>query len=236
MKRDRPSEQNNLFSHYQLRKKFTSKKNKVYLIRTVTTESESKDYVRKEMGSKLTKEAAFLLKLRERGVCVPELYQSGPDYLILEYLPGPTLLEIYCRLESEQADLSEVNPLFQGLSNWLLDFYRSYDYKFILGDINFRNFIVLEKNKIFGLDFEDCRKGAVEEDIGKLCAFGLTYRPVFTNWKLRVITLLFQDLTEKLSLDRELTRLKLKEELAEIGKRRRLSLSKIQLEDYLKNF
>ena len=87
-----------------------------------------------------------------------------------------------------------------------------------MGDVNFRNFIIREK--VYGIDLEECREGEIEEDIGSLCAYGLTYSPTFTPWKMIMIGTLFQILCSEFNLDKELVRKKIYQELLILARRR----------------
>ena len=71
--------------------------------------------------------------------------------------------------------------MLEQLAAWFVNCYRIlddfYGYSIALNDVNLRNFIAAER--IYGLDFEDCRAGTKVEDMGKFCAFALTLRSCF---------------------------------------------------------
>lgn len=211
---------------YEIVRQFKSKKNKVFLIKAVMSDNRMREFVLKEQKHNFQKETDILLKLKKGGVNVPSLCYSAPGYIILEYIPGPTLLDCLCRLEEKQAGLPGVIPIFIRLTYWLKEFYRlmERDGSIILGDQNYRNFILYNGETVYGVDFEDYRQGPVEEDIGRLCAFGLTYRPEFTEWKLKTYKFIFHYLVEALDLDFKLAGFYLKDELRSINKRRGLEL------------
>jgi len=210
---------------YQIIKQFQSKKNRVFLIRCFLADNLIKEYVLKEQPFKLKKEVDFLLKLTGKGINVPRVIYTGQNHFLMEYIPGPTLLKYVCQLEKNQMGLVETKPVFKSLASWLKEFYRTEDSSStILGDLNFRNFILFEGKFIYGIDFEDCRKGEREEDIGRLCAFGLTYHPEFTSWKLNTYRYLFHFLVEELKLDISRTEEYFQKELTAIKERRGLPL------------
>lgn len=88
-----------------------------------------------------------------------------------------------------------------------------------MGDVNFRNFIIREK--IYGLDLEECREGKIEEDIGSLCAFALTYSPSFTPWNIAMAKEMFRILSSELGLDKELLKQEIQREILAISIKRK---------------
>ncbi|HLV09290.1 MAG TPA: phosphotransferase [Halanaerobiales bacterium] len=216
---------------YQIIREFKSKKNRVFLIKsTVINEQDTKDswlncFILKEKDNDLRKELDFLKRLRKKDLKVPRLIYRGNKHLILEYIPGPTLLDCVCRLEEKQAGYQELKRLFRGLLYWLRDFYQL-EAGTILGDINFRNFIITEEKIVYGLDFEDCRKGPVEEDIGRFIAFGLSYRPEFSDWKLKTYSYLLRYFIQQLDLSPASVEHFYCEELYAIEERRGIDISK----------
>lgn len=215
--------QKHQIEEYQVIKQFNSKKNKVYLIKALVAPNLIKEYVFKEQPSKLKKETEILLRLRTKGVNVPEIIYIGQKHILMEYIPGQTLLEYICQLERENIGLIKIKIVFENLARWLNDFYLSASYSHnILGDLNFRNFILFGGKTVYGIDFEDCRQGYREEDIGRLCAFGLTYRPEFTGWKLKTYKFLFHFMVKELKLNPELTKEYFIKELNSIKERRGL--------------
>ena len=72
----------------------------------------------------------------------------------------------------------------------------------ILYDVNLRNFLLNHKG-IVKVDFEDCRRGTMEGDIGKMAAFILTYDPIFTDFKKDFAADMINEAILKLKIDKE---------------------------------
>src|SRR4030042_2924019 len=192
--------------------KLYSKKNDVYLIKVSYSCKSEKHYIYKEFkgedrSSRLKREIYFYEELccagaftflknpEKQKLNVPRLYYVGKSFLILEFLGRKNLLDYV--LEEENKEYIQIGKSYSkpGLSNYkpLLDAlgfitdFNNYmkaikNRSYTLCDMNFRNFILVSE-RIFRVDFEDCREGEVEEDAGKFIAFFLTYKPEFTLWK-----------------------------------------------------
>ena len=70
----------------------------------------------------------------------------------------------------------------------------------------------------------DCAPGYIEEDLGKLFAFILTYDPVFTDWKISRVKDLFKYLSDKYPADIDSIRSEMNKELIAIKDRRGLEI------------
>lgn len=208
--------------------KFYSKRNEVYLVKDIE-EPDGENHVLKVFKGRQKErrkriEENFLKDTGKSFLHVPELLLVGKDYLLMEYINGSTLLDILIR--NEKSGSSDDQPFYA-----VIDFI--YDYcqltlkltgqNHILKDINLRNFIYRE-NELYRIDFEDCAPGYIEEDIGKLFAFILTYDPVFTGWKILKIMNLFKYLSEKYSVPAGDIRAEMKRELISIEGRRGLEI------------
>lgn len=214
---------------YFIDKRYESKKNNVYLIKAYTYGSQEVHYVLKyyPVIHNMHKELEFLELLMDK-VAVPEVLFHGNRYLILEHLDGILLLDALFSHEGDSplTCFIKTDILLNEFVRWLRGFYStaktSSGCQIILGDVNFRNFIFNEK--IFGIDFEDCRAGYIEEDAGRICAFSLSYLPAFTEGKIEVTRKLLSMLIEALELDRGLAIKEIEKELYSISKRRKLSI------------
>ncbi|NLZ93601.1 MAG: hypothetical protein GX922_06275 [Firmicutes bacterium] len=174
----------------------------------------------------MSKEAQIIQALYAEGLAVPKIIAAGDGHLILEYLPGKNLLTWFEEQEKEaqQPAINEgITTVLEQLASWLADFYnimhRKYGYSIVLNDVNLRNFIVIEE-KIFGLDFEDCCAGTKEEDLGRLCAFILTYDPVFTFWKYQFVLAIKDIIVKKLNLSWDVVFEEIEKELQRMSQRR----------------
>lgn len=214
---------------YSVEKKFISRKNNVFLVKTSKPGEKEKYLVHKKYSrpGRMPGEIEMLCLLKGKGVPVPQIYNTGENYILLEYLEGPLFLDFFCWQESisgsESSSLKE--PAYQSiysLCRWFKDFYTASreitGRQLIMGDVNLRNFIIREK--IYGIDLEECREGKIEEDIGSLCAYALTYSPSFSSWKMAMTGELFQILTGELGLDKDLVKKEIQKELLVIAGRR----------------
>ena len=224
-----------------IKKQFNSKKNSVYWINTERERftGTGKQFVLKEYNhsqQSLEREADMLQKLKIRHVAVPHLFYAGHESIVIEYIEGPLLLDFICWQENVNGSNSSelAGPVYQAiysLCRWFKEFYSAArdvsGKQLIMGDVHFRNFIIREK--IYGVDFEECREGRIEEDIGRLCAFALTYTPAFTSWKIAMTGELFRILNLELDLEKEVTKREMQKELLAIAKRRTSSYEMVEL-------
>lgn len=217
-----------------IEKIFYSKKNNVYLVRTPSSRHVVKEY---NVHDRETREEQMFKTLEEKNVSIPELIYSCDNYIIMEYIDGSTLLDEFCKAEKSHSNIDE---LAHGFAGWLRSFYNgtkdAYGCQAIVGDVNFRNFII--KDRFYGIDFEDCRRGNIEEDAGRVCAFFICYEPAFTEWKKQMAGNLFKVLVRDLKLDPDYVKSEFKKELSMIEKRRKLyipeGIASHMLEKYLK--
>jgi tRNA A-37 threonylcarbamoyl transferase component Bud32 len=180
-------------TEYTCDKQFASKKNDVYLVSVVINETDKQYFVVKEYRDEteaMAKEAFLLDALYKKGVCVPKLYYSGKGYIVMEYINGAPLIDVLTDAEyytQQSIDYINLEGIAAHLVRWLDGFYKAAaditGTGTILWDINLRNFLV--GYRLYGIDFEEYREGAVEEDIGRLMAFAITYEPAFTEFKMR---------------------------------------------------
>jgi len=210
-------------------KKFYSKKNQVYLVKNADLEKQDEKFVIKiyKNAQDLTKELNILRALKENEVRVPKVLLAGEDYILLENIPGQTMTDYLEQIEKDGLPPDNAYWAADDLCEWLLGFYKAVqnitDEKVIMKDVNLRNFIVA-KDGIYGIDFEEVSAGYPEEDIGKICAFLLTYRPEFTPWKINVAKYIRDRAIEKLKINPNLVMNELNRELSAIKKRRKSTI------------
>ncbi len=162
--------------------RFHSKRNEVNLI-----SNHSKKFVLKKFYEEefLKMEVEILRGLQSLDI-VPQLLEVKPPYILSEYIEGELYLERFTRNEEQGINSQTmISELLHGLSI----FYGatlSANGQYIRNDINFRNFIY-DNSKVKMLDFEQCKLGEIEEDIGKIMAFALMYDPIRTPWKQKFI-------------------------------------------------
>ncbi|HHU77008.1 MAG TPA: hypothetical protein GXZ24_08990 [Firmicutes bacterium] len=232
---------------FTIEKKFISRKNNVYLVAQGGAGAQSKKYLVQKRHTRLERmsgEAKMLEMLKSRGVAVPGILGRGENYLLLEYLEGELFLDYYCRQEiadgpASSAPGQSVSKAINRLCSWFRDFYtaarKTASRQLIMGDVNFRNFIISGEGKIFGLDLEECREGQIEEDLGSLCAHALTYSPTFTPWKWGMVSRLSHLFCDAFNLERDLVKKEIQKELGVMANRRgtQAELAKLSLQDLL---
>ncbi len=158
-----------------------SKKNKVYRIK-----DGGKSHILKIFTDtkSLDKELELLKFLYKEDILVPKILNTNKDSITLEDLGETSLLSTYEELEKNNN--IKYQGIIESLLSWLERFYKIsesyYGKECILFDMNFRNFIV-KNRQVYRIDFEEVAFGKKESDIGKLLAFGLTYKPEQTEWK-----------------------------------------------------
>ncbi|HCO18093.1 MAG TPA: hypothetical protein DIT39_00530 [Tissierellales bacterium] len=199
--------------------KLTSKRNKVYRLLEDEGNSILKTFIDKE---DMKRELSILRLLHGRNCRVPEVLKVTSDSIYLEDLGDETLLDWYESIEKTNAD--SILPMILKLSDWLEAFYDTLSSSkygnYIMGDVNFRNFLIKD-GEIYGIDFEQCREGKIEEDLGKLAAYSLTYDPMMTDWKKNFVKLLVEQLSMKLDISKDAISSEMDKELIKIRLRRK---------------
>ena len=132
-------------------------------------------------------EAAELKRLCEAGLLVPKLLSHEGNVIRMSYINGETLPDMLTRLEEAGDTGDAVAPIkfADEIIRWFDDYYKAVDHEktgIIRGDVNGRNF-VFNNGHCWGLDFEEQATGHIEQDIGRLIAYVLTYDPPGTAVK-----------------------------------------------------
>lgn len=197
--------------------KLRSKRNNVFRI----VEDEGIYILKKfENHENYIREKEVLSILKKAGVNVPSIIKAEENYLYLEDLGEVNFLEWY--EEQEKNNALNISMVYE-LCSWFKDFYSAvfefYKKQFILYDVNFKNFIICD-NKVYGIDFEQVKPGHIEEDAGRLVAFGLTYNPSMTEWKMNFRNIFIDILSNELNIEKEKIISEENKELAAIKKRR----------------
>ena len=103
----------------------------------------------------------------------------------MQYIPGTTIPDLLEHIENDYIE-NQLQKVADAIVYWLMDFYQAVKTKEtgeIRGDVNGRNFI-FDGEFIWGIDFEEKTNGEIEQDIGRLIAFILTYDPPGTPTKI----------------------------------------------------
>lgn len=231
------------YKKIEWRDKLYSKRNRVNLVTLFTGEGLTREMIFKQYNSRKRqlKETEILFMLKNTNICVPHIYHVVENGLLIEYLKGPTVLDLI-----EWQEIRAVNSgvlhiqaavdIIRYLADWLDHFYTLLDRitgkKMIYGDLNCRNFII--RTKLYGLDFEDCRPGRVEEDIAYLIAFLLSYTPEFTLWKKALATEVNYIFASRFNLNKKVLTDTIHDQLELIRERRKKKISRKDLDDLVK--
>lgn len=166
-----------------VQKRFKSKKNHVGLI-TI----DQQQYVVKIFSSQLQENMQIeidVLKKASNTLNVPRIHEV--DYennvIIMSYIEGQNLCDV---INDEHRSENEKQKIMRSLAKWFACFHQHFydpenDWVRIRGDANMRNFILGEA--IWGVDFEESKKGDPVRDIAELCASVLSTDPMFTEEK-----------------------------------------------------
>jgi tRNA A-37 threonylcarbamoyl transferase component Bud32 len=200
--------------------KLQSKKNEVY--RIIDNEG---SYILKEFSNvdSMNKELELLQLLNKKGLSTPNIIKIEEMNLCLEDLGDITLLDYYESMERINSHDCEVT--IRKLCKWMKTYYSItsiyFNDSYIISDVNFRNFIIKE-NDIYGIDFEDSRVGNIEIDAGKIAAYGLTYTPMMTKWKIDFTNKFIDIFSIELNINKESIVQECNKELEKIKIRRNI--------------
>ena len=164
-------------------------------------------------------EAEILKYLYKRNVRVPKVYSYDDMSITMEYINGQTLVEYIVRNETKSTPYADYDIVYS-LSDWFKTFYNAVENNIIRSDVNCRNFIVTEDNEIFSVDFESLHSGFIEEDLGKLSAYIITYDPADTYYKRNFVNSLIDIFDQFFTIDYKLLNAECEKELAEMELRR----------------
>ncbi len=220
-------------SEYRIKKQFPSKKNRVYLVKGRYDSGGTLNFVLKayndDIESSIQREADFLEGLHREGVNVPKLYYRGERSIMMEYIKGATLIDTMTDVEyiaGKNRDYINVKGIAMHMARWLDSFYQGAKKltgkDTILWDVNLRNFLI--DFKLYGIDFENCREGYVEEDIGRLMAFIVTYEPAFTDFKVQFAQEIYNAVQSRLPVDRDRVKEEILKEFHAIERRRDIKI------------
>ena len=172
--------------------KFDSKKNQVYLV-TDTLGADSNKVVLKIYNEEFKKNAKLELntinKLNKLNISTPKIIKHSNDWVILEFIPGRSILQI---IDSEKREI-EPKELIRYLAEWFANLHaKTLEYVpepqvLLKGDCVLKNFIYVHDSKqLFGVDFEESTMGKPLIDVGAVCSAILTIKPMFSgsNFKL----------------------------------------------------
>lgn len=168
-----------------VQKRFVSKKNTVAYVLFNNQPRILKWYV---PGLKQNMETEYsFLKKSASHLKVPSVYEKDTEnnVLILSYILGSNICDT---IHDPEVSLEKKQRIFVQLAEWFVLFhlfFKTEEAFFIHGDPSIRNFIV-SRNHLWGVDFEEARKGKPVEDVAGVCASLLTTDPMFTDEKFHL--------------------------------------------------
>lgn len=169
-------------------KKFTSKRNDVFLAEDENGRFVIKRYAR--AGNAAAEKAVYDL-LSGGKVRIPKILSSGEHELKLEYVDGVTFTEL---LDSQERTKSVDFAPWETLVKWLCLFNK--ETGLAPGDCNLRNFILDAQGQVCGIDFEQCGESGILEAASAVCAFVELYDPQETQLKMSVSHFLQEKFSE----------------------------------------
>ena len=169
-------------------KKFTSKRNDVFLAEDENGRFVIKRYAR--AGNAAAEKAVYDL-LSGGKVRIPKILSSGEHELKLEYVDGVTFTEL---LDSQERTKSVDFAPWETLVKWLCLFNK--ETGLAPGDCNLRNFILDAQGQVCGIDFEQGGESGILEAASAVCAFVELYNPQETPLKMSVSHFLQEKFSE----------------------------------------
>lgn len=167
---------------------FYSKRNHVFLSKgnVIKIYINEFDFYREKKVYQKMEEALFLNK--------PKMIEdNGKNKLILEYLEGPTILELLEKCE-HQLDVDLAVMVLKEILQWLDAFYEIFNGENqVMGDVNLRNFIWY-KDTVYGIDFEKSCPGNSTNEKAEVIARYLLYDPIESDFKMKVFNVLVEQL------------------------------------------
>jgi len=167
-----------------IQKKFESKKNTVAYV-TIDGKPRVLKWFVPGLRPQMINEYNILKKGSSK-LNMPTVYELDKknNVIVMSYIIGENLCDI---INDEKTSFDEKKRLIILLANWFYDFHNFFKKEedfLIRGDPILRNFIL--SDRIWGVDFEESRKGRPVEDVAGMCASILTTNPMFTKEKFQL--------------------------------------------------
>jgi len=171
---------NDLYDNIVIQKSYKSKKNTVAYV-TIDNKPRIIKWFVPGLKQNMEKESKILKKGSRLNI--PNVYEKDEEnnVLIMNYISGENLCDV---INDKNTSKQEKLRLMKLLAEWFNDFHVHFknENEFqIRGDSTLRNFIL--NDQIWGVDFEETRKGQPTEDIADMCSSILTTDPMFTSEK-----------------------------------------------------
>ena len=178
-----------------VQQEFKSKKNKVAYVTLKNKPRVLKFFV---PGFKRQMNVEYnILKKGSSKLNIPTAFELDEknNVLVTSYIMGENLCDI---INDDKTTHSEKQRLILLLSEWFYEFHNYFkkDNEFMIrGDPILRNFVLTDR--IWGVDFEESRKGRPVEDLAGMCASILTTDPMFTKEKIKLCKLLLENYNDR---------------------------------------
>ncbi len=215
--------------------RFSSRRNEVSKIVAIRRDEKRKNdnsetliFVYKRFLNGGAEEECRNLKLLS-GINVPNVLACSEKALCLEYIPGPTFLQMLEKCEKQNTPFDRYIHLW---IEFMQHFYRTVP-GYIYNDINFCNFIITGKawdkgeyigESVYGVDLEEIRRGRAETDIGRAAAFLLSYDPAFTEYKKQTANTFISACSDAFCIRRDDVRDEMYKEFDSMQKRRGITI------------
>lgn len=168
---------------YNIIKKYTTKRNKVFL-----AERFGKRYIIKRYGSVASLESEFkVLRALAGKANVPRAIHRLDNEIVMDYIAGDSLADHY-----KNDTLLQMPMLAKAFAKFLKDFIAALP-GYIINDINYRNYII-NNNICYGLDFEFITEGTKKKTVAEAVAFGLLADNVEEEKKKSFLTIFMQEM------------------------------------------
>ncbi|MCX6661542.1 MAG: hypothetical protein NTY91_03225 [Euryarchaeota archaeon] len=178
-----------------VQKRFTSKKNTVAYVMLNGQPRILKWFV---PGLKQNMEIEYtILKKGVSTLSIPSPFEKDTEnnVLVMGYIIGHNVCDV---INDSQTVFEEKEKVVHQLADWFVHFhtfFKTEESFRIRGDATLRNFIH-NKNRIWGVDFEESRIGKPSEDLATLCGSLLSTDPMFTDEKFK-LSVMFLDTYQK---------------------------------------
>ncbi len=178
-------------------KRFKSKKNNVYLVKSNGDFKVLKKY---SDESNFNKEKSFYDILRGENIKIPNVIKENnkEQSMLFEYIGYKTAVEMIENYELESKK-DECIKLILKIYKWLKDFH-SVPYieknKLCFFDLSLRHFIIY-RDEIYGIDLESIREGSLSLDVGRMLAMYMYYDVIKSDFKLKVLEKVKENILEE---------------------------------------
>ena len=216
--------------------RLNSKKNQVW------KESSCEQYFIKKIFSsseRFQRECFILAQLIGEKLATPAVISISeqPPILEYEYIAGDTVLEYLEKNTDEESCLNVLEKVLDWLADFYNIMYRKTGKCWILQDVHLRNFIVSSKDgRVYGVDYEECLEGSVEQDLAKILLYLVTYEPMYSPKNIKLAKGLFKKANDSWKLNQTFLQQKMEQQLVSICQRRKLPVRLAIVEEILSIF